>query len=494
MKKNFDVAILGNGILAMTTAYQLRKRNKNIKVVIIGKKSRIGSASLAAGAMINLWAEIVEGQFEDPALSERFDLTSQGTDLWPSFAEELSEYSESPLCVKKGTYLIQNARGTSIEDRAIKYIKTSLLMKGIEHFSVDPSTVPWLMPSSNSRVFDITWLPDGRIDSRLVIQALDRAIERLGIEYIDDNAIDLKISQTSVILGKEKKEKHYIKTENETSIEADQIVFAAGAFSQKLIDKVNELKNATPRILFGGGCGLNLEFPPWVHKYGGINRDVFDMDVVIRTPDRGGACGIHVVPYGDGRYYVGASSGVWMEPDLLPKIHGVHTLVHGVLHEISHAFFYAGIELRGNGFRPVTMDCYPLIGESHVKGVWFLNGTKRDGFTMAPFLSTEVAKGILGEGKPNFPERFKPSRKLISYKERTQAIEAAELMYEGSDFQHGGQVVLYMTGAYRAMRRKSIEEIYKKREIENFGIHPELLHIYENDDFYSVAKHEREIK
>jgi hypothetical protein len=44
------------------------------------------------------------------------------------------------------------------------------------------------------------------------------------------------------------------------------------------------------------------------------------------------------------------------------------------------------------------------------------------------------------------------------------------------------------------MKRAKIKKIYELRKIENFGIHPELPHLYENDDFYAACRHEREVQ
>ena len=58
MKNNFfDIAIIGNGIIGSMLAYQLVK-NKYKKTCIVGPTERIGSASAAAGAMLNVFGEV----------------------------------------------------------------------------------------------------------------------------------------------------------------------------------------------------------------------------------------------------------------------------------------------------------------------------------------------------------------------------------------------------------------------------------------------------
>ena len=51
--------IIGNGIIGLTTAFRLARRaGSKDRVTLIGKKIRPGSATLAAGAMLNSFAEI----------------------------------------------------------------------------------------------------------------------------------------------------------------------------------------------------------------------------------------------------------------------------------------------------------------------------------------------------------------------------------------------------------------------------------------------------
>ena len=52
----FDIAIVGNGIMGSMLSYNFSK--KKYKTVLIGPKKRVGSASTAAGAMLNVFGEI----------------------------------------------------------------------------------------------------------------------------------------------------------------------------------------------------------------------------------------------------------------------------------------------------------------------------------------------------------------------------------------------------------------------------------------------------
>jgi glycine oxidase len=485
--EKFDVVVVGNGILGLTLAYFLKKKNPSISIALIGKNERPGCASLTAGAMFNLWAEITHGQFENEALAQKFALTKHGLDGWKTLVAELSEASGQPIDAKWGTYVLKTLRSTQIEDRNFDYIKQTLKRFNVEHRAIAPHDLPWLKPSQCSRLIEALWVPDGFVDSRQVIKALDTVMVRQGVTLYNQHATGLSVGAQNIFGSKP----HQVTLENGTEIEGKNIVLANGAFAQALIDQNKSLKKSMPTLLFGIGAGIDITFPSWVHEYGGLGKEIFDLQAVVRTTDRGGACGVHLVPFGGGKFYAGASSLTSLDCDREPKLHGVHVLLHALIYEIHRSFFNAGIALRGNGFRPTSADAFPMIGETNQKGIWLLNGTKRDGFTMASYISKELASSILGE-KTDLPPLFHPCRNLISYKTKEEAIKEAELMYIGADYQHGGIQVPYMVDKYNEMRRKEIENFYHRRSIDDFGIHPELIHLYENDKFFNHIDHKRD--
>ena len=58
---SFDVLIVGNGIVGSLTAVMINKNLPKIKIGLIGPSNRPGSASVAAGAMLNVFGEIIWG-------------------------------------------------------------------------------------------------------------------------------------------------------------------------------------------------------------------------------------------------------------------------------------------------------------------------------------------------------------------------------------------------------------------------------------------------
>jgi glycine/D-amino acid oxidase-like deaminating enzyme len=485
----YDVVVIGNGALGASLAYALRKQDSSIKIAIIGPSARPGAATTTAGAMINVWAEIAAGQFDNPALADRAELPIEAMGLWDALCAELSEFSEQPLKVTWGTYLINNALGSPHEERAVDYILQIMQQRGVAHRLCKASDVAGLNPEAKAQPSRIVHLPDGRIDPRPVLAAYERFFAARSVDMFDTVVTGLS-ADSKAFLGLGSGDRSLTLADGR-KLRAKNVVLANGSFAQELIDQIPDLKRETPRLVWGAGSAMDLSMPAWVKKYGGLDRRIFDIDSVIRTVDRGGACGVHMIPFGDGEFYLGASSGVWFEPEFKPRIHAIHVLMRSVVEEINYGFFFGTFGLRGPGFRPVSMDTFPLLGQSHIKGIWFANGTKRDGFTCSPLIARELATEILG-GKSKLPPRFKPSRKLISYKTLEAALDDSAAGDFGGEIQHGLNLPPYAIEPYRQAKRARAAATYEKRKIANFGIHPEVLHLYDNDDFFAVVDHPRE--
>ena len=116
-----------------------------------------------------------------------------------------------------------------------------------------------------------------------------------------------------------------------------------------------------------------------------------------------------------------------------------------------------------------------MIGESCLKGIWYLNGTKRDGLTISPYICAELAKQMLGK-KNKLVTEFKPSRNLISYFNKEEAIHKAAVAIYNKENTHN--MLLADSNnfeEYFNRIKKNVENIYSKHRIKKYGIHPELL-------------------
>src|SRR5262245_24335670 len=85
-----QTVIAGNGIIALTTAFRLAARaSSDDRITIVGKVARPGSATLAAAAMLNSFAEIEVDTLDTGLGRYRFELSHLATRMWPQFLSEI---------------------------------------------------------------------------------------------------------------------------------------------------------------------------------------------------------------------------------------------------------------------------------------------------------------------------------------------------------------------------------------------------------------------
>ena len=99
--------ILGNGIVALSIAFRLAKRlGSGDRITIVGRSHRHGSATLAAAAMLNSFAEIEADSLESELDLYRFELSHLATRMWPDFEKELIQAAGAHLPSLRATFLV----------------------------------------------------------------------------------------------------------------------------------------------------------------------------------------------------------------------------------------------------------------------------------------------------------------------------------------------------------------------------------------------------
>ena len=467
----YDIIIIGNGILGTTLAWELSRQQKNIKIAVVGPKNKFGSGSKASGAMINVFAEIESDFMSNIFLKKKFEIAVRALDMWKDHHLKIQNYSKKKIELKWGTYVLNSSRGTKYEDRLFEYLDKLLnspKYKNYEAEITDPETIKGLSAQAPHRPIRSLKVSDGFIDSTQLINAVDEIILKTkNIDIYDDVAKKINHKKNSI----------EVLTQN-SKLKSSQIVMANGAYAQKIVDQLTNLKNNTPKVFFGAGSAAILKKND--------NRTKFDKtkqlypELAIRTMDRGHACGLHLLPFKK-HMYLGASSAVFSLPEPNPRSNQLAFLLNDGMNQIGPVVGRANFDGFAYGYRPVSEDIFPLLGETCLKGIWYLNGTKRDGLTMSPFICSEMAKKILN-GNSKIPEEFSPNRKLISYFNKEKAIEKTVIAKYNKENTHNMLLADSndMKGYFDKLRT-SIEQTYDKHQLKNFGIHPELLSLYENN-------------
>lgn len=465
MNSNYDSIIIGNGAIGCASAIRLAQKSSDLRIALVGNFSRQGAASVAAGYMLNLFAELDAGYLERSEYArQRFELARLAKTMWPAWAKTLSQLSSEPIKLGMGTYVINNSSATHIDDKNYDYILASLEAFNEPHEEIDPRDIQGFKPNENHRALRALYIKEeGFFQSASLFRCFDQALRALpNIELIDANAVDIKLE------GADKK----IHLNNTQVISSPMVLLCAGAYTQSLIEKLPS--KPIPRIFFGTGTGVHLQ----------INDEIPDFRIpmpngVIRTTNRGNACGIHVVPYGKNQCYVGASNLVTKYCEPAPRMAALHGLLESAMDQINTDFYKSNITPI-MGHRPTSADIYPVLGKvDSIDGLWIATGTKRDGLFLSPLISDSISNEMLECGESKLPEVFKPERKLIYDLKRDQAIEANVLDVMSGLHQH--HMVLPKAGidSWMASKvREDIQSVYDKLGIHDVGIPSELLNMY----------------
>ena len=115
--KKFEIAIVGNGIIGTLLAYNLRK-NKNI--CLIGPSERFGSASIAAGAMLNVFGEIDYDKSSDNYLEQKIKIGVKSQLLWKIFKKKIN--NKNNIFCADNTIIFKSKKSTFLEKKCYEAI------------------------------------------------------------------------------------------------------------------------------------------------------------------------------------------------------------------------------------------------------------------------------------------------------------------------------------------------------------------------------------
>ena len=458
--KNYDCIIVGNGSVSFAIGHELDKQSgSKFKIGIFGKKSRLGSASLAAGAMINIFGEVEYDTLDSLPGKQKFHDMLKSRVYWKSYIQELNLKNYS-LKIKKGTYIINNSSASDLDDTNFKAIKSALKKYNEKFYKVDNEDIPGYYPDSRHRSFESIYIPNEDFipSTNKLLNAYEKNFsKRKKIDLHDENIIKIKKVNADFKLT----------TESGVNYLCKKLVIAAGAYSQKLIDQFPQISKKIPTTYFGTGTALIIK-TNIKHK----------IKSVIRTPNRGLACGLHVVPLDDDHLYIGATNRISKLENNFPLLTTTQALQYSFLKEINNKLGNSIIKKICIGHRPTTLDTFPIIGKTCLQNFYICTGTKRDGLTFSPFIAKKLTSLILEKKKNALSHFYKPERKLSFIMTKEQGIKKTVRHYVSAAFQHGLNLPNNTNEEiYKEEVLNSVTKIYKKLNIK-FGIQPEALNIY----------------
>lgn len=453
-EREFDCLIVGNGALGLFLAAELIDRGYQ-RVAVCGRADRPSGASQAAGAMLGCFAEVTAETLRSPAGRQKFELGLLARRRWPDRLKRLlgsAKQAPAPHVVPD-TYVVLNTRGAELDTYNYDAIIAAADSYGEPWEQVDPDEITGLRPRPDSRALRAIRLPEeGAVDGRAVLALVQEQLVAAGVAmlpeirsltYAEDRVIGAELSD-----GR--------------TVRADATVLAAGARSAELLATLPHPTEVMPT--FAG-----LGFAMVTERTRGTG-----FESVVRTPNRAFACGLHVVPHGDGREYLGATNMVVRDARTKAVLGDVHFLADCAMRQLDEEMYHHNVAEYRVGNRPVTLDGFPLIGWTEHAGLYLLTGTYRDGFHNSPLIAEHVADQ-LGGGEGALGELFAVGRRPILPLTVEESIDLFVQHRMAAWFEAGAQSPPNMSAtALRQVLRQQAVTLYEQLGLD-VGLGPDIL-------------------
>lgn len=417
-----DVVVVGNGVLGLSLGLQLARRG--LSVTLVGERPRPYAASTAAGAMLGCFGEVTSTLLASSQGRHKLDLGVQARQSWPTWLECLESEtgrSADELVTADGTVVILNTVGVAgIDSANFRAIQEALATHEQKHEELDADDIAWISPDAASRPLRALFIPDEHaVDSAALLATLEAAFTANGGVLTDDSATAL-----DHVAGRVRG----VVLASGVTLSAAEVVVAAGAASQRVVDSIPELAAHMPPLVSGYGLSALLSAP-----------ESRGPQHVIRTPNRAFACGLHLVPRSASEVYVGATNVISAVPVSTPVIRDLQFLLDCAARQLHRDFWTAGVNRIQVGNRPVALDGFPLVGAA-MPGLWMLTGTYRDGLHLSPLLAAEMAARIVGDEPVADLSMFEPVRAPIQPASRRDIVETSVTHMVATGYEHDWRV------------------------------------------------------
>lgn len=450
-----DVIVIGNGVIGMAIAGRIR-RESGARVTLVGPRARPNGASAAAGAMLGCLSEVTKDTFASAAGTSRFELSWRAHRMWPRFIEELQADSDGdPLRRDTDTFVLLNSCGGELDSLNFEAIAAAASNRADDWDFVEPSVIPGYNPRPSGRALRAIRVGnEGAVDARRLIGYLEGWLQRTGVECVQGHVEEFVVSDDAVT---------GVRLRGGDSVVANVVIVAAGAESTRLLHSVTESARLLP-VLTGLGAAI-------------VGRRTVGTGIpgVVRTPNRGGACGLHVVPLASDIDYIGATNRLLASPAGNANIVSLHSLAEQAMHQVDEQIaWHEVLEIRA-GSRPVSLDGFPLIGWTGLPGLYIVSGTYRDGLHAAPALAEIVSAEVLTGERSTSIEAFSPTRRPIETRSVTEALDEYALHLSSSTFELGGVLPRpASTGSLVESHRAEAAALYEATRI-SVALPPEIV-------------------
>lgn len=335
--KSWDAIVIGGGVIGLTCALELSRRELRVLVLERGETGR--EASHAAGGMLAYCDPHTPGPLRPLATAsaklyhelvlELEDETGVHVDLRREGTIAFLGEGEAPVC------------GEAISAEALQELEPELEAPGVAHL-----------------------LPEASVDPRRLVDALAKSLHRRGVDISSGTAaLEVEMTGRKVTAVRTEKSRYPTRV----------AVNCSGAWAAR----ITPIPFRTRPVK-----GQMLSLVPSPHQH-------FPLRHVVREK----SC--YLVPRSDGRVVIGstleeAGYDKHVDPETIQRLHQSAA-------NLLPALGQGRILEAWSGLRPGTPDGLPMLGETSYGGYLAATGHYRDGILLAPITGHIIAKLVCGE-------------------------------------------------------------------------------------------------
>ncbi|MGA7697369.1 MAG: glycine oxidase ThiO [Candidatus Sulfotelmatobacter sp.] len=350
--KNWDVIVIGGGIIGLSLSIELRKKGASVLIVERGQPGR--EASHAAGGML------VDCLFETPSALQ--PLATASARMYPEFAHELQ---------------VESGMKVDLRDQGTILFPSSTHVPHPTSQSENPLPAPLaeLEPALADLNLPALYLQERSVDPRALTAAALQAAKHRSVDFSSADPVIAVDQVEGRVNGL---------TTTKTSFHAPKVVNCAGAWSGQISPHAFPTRPVKGQML----C---LAAP---------RREL--LKHVIRSPE------IYLIPRSDGRILVGTTveeAGFDKRTDLA-TIQRLRRSAIAIVPELRDAKILEDWA----GLRPGTPDALPILGPTATPGYYVATGHFRDGILLAP-ITAQVMADVITETNCKYDlTPFSPAR------------------------------------------------------------------------------------
>ncbi len=443
----YDFTIIGSGAVGMAIAFRIAEASPKAKIAVVHTND-YSSASTAAGAMLGCFGEVTKYTFAHPASTDKFDLMYRAHKAWPEWMQELESVTKTKISHVPGTHIILNTQGGILDEHNFQAVIDALKQYKESYEEIEPRSIEGLEPAGLAKPLRAIFLPnEGSVASNQYLEVLKIACQKRNITFVQEKVGSIKQKGKKYILG---------------NISSEYLILAAGAATSQLIAQSGLAIRIMP-VFAGNGVAMTTRR---------ILGKTFKH--TIRTSNRAGSCGLHLVPLGGKREYIGATNVIAGAPESEASLGMSHFLSQCAIDQLSRKLYFSQIEKWRVGNRPVSLDTLPLIGKTSQKNVYVATGTYRDGFHCSPVIAESIVNEIFGK-KRLISKKFAPEREPIALMSPEESIKEFCLQEVSSAYETWLHLPNYLDEDIIVNESRLAATAAYKKLGTKLALHPDLL-------------------